>query len=755
MPFRFAARRRGVSLPMVALAWVALALALGAVILAPGHGPPLAPVGPSSASAVPSTAPDPAPPIVSIAPGSWMMEAGASVVFFASIVGFASGCSGSSATILWSLPGVAEYDGTLNASVGGSVRFTSLPSASGALTVAAHADGTMECEGTAFSYSADGSADVALEPEVAVGTLGISPDPATPGGRVLLEWSVSGGVAPYTAEVSFGDGASTTLSVPSAGSPSVVHRYAAGEFEPVVRMVDSTGAVVDVGASEPLVVAGGLGVAIALATESVDAGVPFTLRANVSGGIAPYGCSWSDSLGEATFLSNWTLTIPTAENLTVRLTVTDSVGDTSSVVRALAVVDPPQLNVTTALSSVDAGRTFPIAISVLGGVGPYHVRWGFPPNGTTTTAVLATAGTVSEPATAPVPGEVWVTAGIVDAAGAERSLTVPLVEAFPPVSVTLVQPPAIAEAGVPLAFTAVVDGGAVPIRWTWTGSPGGSNGSTSSGTLDGPGELRWDPTFPPGPPVDWLLSLTDATGATSVLNGTVALVAALTATLSLGLVGTASVGTVPATATVSGGAPPYAYTITWSNDEASSGNLSEAGTLELTATAAAPGVLAARLVVDDPLGGHAAVSSRVDVASLPATSPNGSASPSDPPTANDPGASLGSWAVGLGGLGAAAALFVLPRWKRRPFKGRRGGEDRAAMGVVRRLLKDSDGLERETLYFLAEDDGVSPAAAAEAVDRWERAGRLRSEAGTDGSDLLQWVDPATERASDDPAEVDG
>lgn len=732
-----------------------LLLGSSAALLGPVGSIPLHP-SPTHSVAPLVTAPDPANPTLSIAPGSWSMEAGASVTLTGMLTGFAVGCSLDWATFAWSLPGIAEYDGFLNASVGPSVRFTSLPSAAGAMTIDAIANGVMECDGVPHSLSSDGWAGVAVLAEEEVGPLQLLPDPALPGERVVLEWSVSGGVAPYTAEVDFGDGASTSFTVSSPGEPFVAHRYAAGQFEPVVRMLDATGRELPTGSTEPLVVTAGLAASIGLAAVAVDVGVPFQLTANVTGGTPPFVYSWSDSLGDSSLSATWDLSAPTTQNLTVHLTVLDRLGEEVSVSRTIPVALPPSLTASTPSATVDVGRSFPFSLAVSGGVPPYRLTWSFSPNATPQSADLATAGRTLEPAVAQVPGEVWVTAEVQDAAGAVRSTTVPLAEAFALPRVSILSSPTLGEAGVPLAFTAIVEGGAPPVNWTWMASDPAENDSPASGGLPGPGEVRWRVAFDPAANVEWVVEITDAAGTTVSANGSLVLLAPVQAGLTVGSASSTAVGEVPAFADVSGGRPPYACTLWWSDGASAYGNLSAPGTLQFNATIAQPGPLGARLAVVDALGGVVVTRSNVTVLGAPAAPLPTPAPPSNPDGASGSStSSLGSWAVGIGGLGVAAALFLLPRWRRRSARGGRREDDAAAMGAVRRLLKGTDGLERETLYFLADEEGVDGRAAGVAVDRWSRAGRILVEAGVDGGDLIRWIDPATGPSAVPSAEEEG
>ncbi len=717
-------------------------------------GPP-ATASPAPGYEAPATSGSPSNPTVSIAPGSWSMEAGGSAEFTATLTGFDAGCTPVSATYLWSLPGIAEFEGFLNASLGPSVRFTSLPTSSGAFSIAASARGTMECGSTLYALSSAGSAGLGVLPQEQVGGLNLYPDPATPGERVVLQWTVADGIPPYTANIDFGDGTSSTLTVLSAGDPFAAHHYAAGQFDPIVRVTDASGRQVATSSVEPLVVTAGMAAAIVTPAAAVDAGLPFSLSANVSGGVPPFFYSWTDSFGDFALQPVWNMTVPALGNFSVRLTVTDAVGDSETLGRTIAVELPPQLSLNATSPAVDVGQAFPFTLAVNGGVSPFSVAWSILPNGSTHTVTIPAFGGVIEPAVATSTGEVWVTTRLIDAAGAVRSAAFPLTEAFPAPRVTVVSAPRAAEASVPVDLGALVDGGAPPLRWAWSTSGTSTNLTPPTGSLTGPGDVRWRGTFAPGAAVEWLLDITDATGTSVLTNGSFTLQPPLDVRLSLGAPHTVSVGTVPTLARVTGGGAPYSYTLEWSDGEAGSGVLDSAGPLWFNASLLLPGNFTARLQVVDALGGHASINLTVNVrpSSSPPTGAPASPSPT-PATAAGTSASLGSWVVGVGGLALAGLLFVIPRWRRRTVQRSRSGDTAAAMNVVRRLLRGTDGLERETLYFLADEEGIDASSAGVAVDRWTRAGRVQVDEGLDGTDLLQWVDPGSGTATD-PTPTEG
>ncbi|MCI4369156.1 MAG: hypothetical protein L3K09_06310, partial [Thermoplasmata archaeon] len=78
-----------------------------------------------------------------------------------------------------------------------------------------------------------------------------------------------------------------------------------------------------------------------------------------------------------------------------------------------------------------------------------------------------------------------------------------------------------------------------------------------------------------------------------------------------------------------------------------------------------------------------------------------------------------------------------------------------AMAVVRRLLEGGGELDRETLFYLAEEEGIAPETASVALARWLRAGRVGKEGAEDGAEILRWRErstPERSRPGPDPEE---
>jgi hypothetical protein len=678
---------------------------------------------------------------MSIAPGSWTMMAGTAATFAVTVVGIPDGCSLVTSAPGWSLPGYAALAGFLNQSGGSSITYTAFASAGGGpVQISVAGPLVLVCGGTDRSAWASGSASLAILPTAHLAGPFITPDPAAPGDPVLVSWRLTGGLPPYAVQVDFGDGTRVAMTQEGAGPAEVVHRFNAGMFQPGLSIQDSRGDGVNDSAAIPLTVSYGLTASIVGPGPVVDAGRPFTLTANATGGLAPYEFRW-EGVGAPFHTTTWTAVVQAPGTFNATLEVIDLLGTTAEASVELHVVLPPSLNVTVPSGGSDAGVPFPVRFNVSGGTGPYELAWGTGPASSNSSATVSSDGSYLEPASVPSPGAAWLSVTVLDALGANRTAAVPLgpVHPLPMTSVSVT--PTTAEPGELLRLTAVVTAGTPPFRWSVLPSGPVASPSTVSGTLLADGTVAWSSTIAATGNLSVLVTIVDSNGAVASANGSVRVVPGLRLVVAVASPNPSLGNPLVLSGLLTGGTPPYLYRWSLSDGETSVGNLSNPGPVTFSATPRGAGYLAAVLWVTDFLGGEANSSTEVLV---PTTGSGTTAVPS-PSTASAAAESGWAWPVGAVAIIVAGAVFWALRL-RRPAGGPTpaappGG---AGMGVVRRLLQESGELERETLTFLAEEEGVSPEATLAAVDRWSRAGKIRSEMAGEGETLLRWAGGSTE-----------
>lgn len=672
---------------------------------------------------------------LAVSPGSWRMPPGATASFVAAPVDIPSECTVGPLAMTWSLPGWSQVDGYLNRSAGPSVSYHAL-SPGGNLDLHVVAFVLVTCGATVSSVEVTGDAFITIfAPVLASGFLA-EPDPTSPGGPVLLQWSVDGGLPPYTVSLVYGDGSRAILNLPSPGSPFVIHRFAAGQYDPVVTVTDSTGGSSSESLPEPVLASARLAAGISPVAPTTDPGVSPELKASISGGTAPYLEQWTSNNGGVGMGPDFVVPPWNSGTVNVSLVVFDAAGSVATATAQVVVEPSPAVVVVPTNASSDVGRPMPAEFNVTGGVGPFTLDWQVVPGGPNGSAVVSRDGTFVEPVVPASTGPVWVQVSVTDALGIAASAAGPVGAALLPPTVTIAPSAPVTEVGRPFAVSASVVGGSPPVVWSLASSIPTANPSGSDGPVGPGGSVSWTGSFVAPGNTSVSLYVVDASGASSVASATVRVLPALSAhAAALGTdprVGTA----LPVGVEISGGEPPYAYLLELSDGERLSGTASVPGALLLNASPSVPGYLTVSLNVSDALGASSEAQTTAVIAAAALQGP----SPAPPTSAP---AVAGAAAEVTLGAGAVGLLVAFPVLRRRLRGGRRASPgDPAALGWVRRKLRGGDGLDRGMLDLLAVEEGVDAAAVERAVAAWERAGRVRSTPGDDGEVRLTWDDPS-------------
>jgi hypothetical protein len=707
---------------------------------------PLGPVAPAEVHAVASRtasiASDAPAPTLPITPGTWTMAAGRDAVFSAALGNLSAGCSVEQLDVDWSLPGIGTEDGFLNVSSGPSVELITYAGPGGPATIAATATGVVDCNGQPYGVGPSGLAELTILPSLSVGTPTLWPDPATVGSLVTLQETVAGGLPPFSITLDFGDGTSGSTALAGPGPLTVTHRYTQGRYAPFWSVSDALGDERTVRALSPLSVSNALAVAIAPAARAVDVGVATTFSANISGGEPPYLVSWTSSNGLTGYGPNWTVTAGVPGSVDIRVVVTDLGGSSVGTDARLTVAPPLKLTLATEASVGDIGRPVPFVVNLSGAVPPFQVEWSPVGGGENRSAELASDGWFVEPVATDLAGTLWVTVTAEDAFGARVTTSDPVAAIYAPPAITLATGSLLVEPGQRFNVGGLISGGSPPVGWSLAASLPVNFTGASTGLLNGYGAFGADPAALAGGNLTFLATARDAAGEVVSANLTVRVLPTLVLSL-LPLPGLTVGAPAMLSAEFSGGDPPYAYTLTATDGERLVGNLSAAGPVDLGITPRSAGYVEVRLAVTDLLGGTALIVANGVAAAGPATP---SPVSSDPTPESAPSVSDPTWLVGLLGAGGVAVAILLPRRRRRSRKRGGPGDPGESMQVVRRNLQESEGLDRATLYFLAEDDGISESQVDDALRRLQRSGRVRSEPGPDEEPIFVWG----ERGSGDP-----
>jgi len=474
-------------------------------------------------------------------------------------------------------------------------------------------------------------------------------------------------------------------------------------------------------------------VSIAGVGTEVDVGVPFTLTANVTSGLAPFGYRWSSPLFGGSTAANWTLTFSTLTATTIDLTMVDSTGSIAYSNLSLSAVTPPSLTLLDAPGPGDEGLPAALDMEVANGVAPYLVSWTLAPNGSSGSTEVSRPGSVVEPVWSNRSGPTWLSASVRDDAGAVATLSSGF-DSFAPAPVVSVEDPLPPlEAGTPFAIQGLVVGGTPPVVWSLqTLAPVGPSGPRS-GDVGPAGAVNWSATISAPGNFTATLSVVDAVGAEAASTFGLTVLPAVEAELAVGAASPTVGGSLPLSVLVAGGVGPYEYEFVASDGELCAGNLSSAGPVECSLTPSAPGYLLLSVTVRDGAGGVAMTSTTVLVGPV-ASSP----SPGDPA-----GSAPVDWVVPVFGLvvvvGAVVLLLRRRRAKPGPTAAATTAVDPPSFEVVRRLIVESDGIDLDHLIMSADEDQVGRDDVESAVRAWTDRGRVRVENGPNGGRLF-WVE---------------
>ncbi len=429
-----------------------------------------------------------------------------------------------------------------------------------------------------------------------------------PGGDVgapqVFHASVAGGTPPYSYLWTDSEGAST----PGNSSFSIVPAQP-GVLGVSLEVTDSAGNQflaptfdVQVRPSPALTLRSSL--------PAVDLGEALPELISIQGGTPPYSVSWQPSSQApeltGTFAAPGNYSEPFTPSSPGEVTAVangeDAAGEAFGSVSIVGRVLPdPTASVTGPAGPLVSGEPFTLDALLSGGVAPYSWSWQFtrPVSALSPTEGSSTAaGLVSFQGESRGTGTLEALFEATDAQGFNFSATLGLSE-VPPLSASFLLPLPPTEQGVPLALSLEVTGGTPP----YTAELVGSDGSSVSASLPGPGffPLLWTPRG--AGPVELRTTVEDTAGRTAYANAS--LVVASPPSLSLTLPrDPTDVGPYPLTVVVSGGAPPFSGFL-----NASSGPslpISGSGpSFPLELLWSAPGEVYLRVELTDALGGRA------------------------------------------------------------------------------------------------------------------------------------------------------
>ncbi|MCI4370514.1 MAG: hypothetical protein L3J81_04200, partial [Thermoplasmata archaeon] len=233
------------------------------------------------------------------------------------------------------------------------------------------------------------------------GTATASPDPIDVGGTFTLTALAHGGSGVYT----FAWSGLPVGCLATSSSVVSCRPTGPGVSFPVATFRDTAGDVVT-SAPAVVVVNPSLNVSVVPSSAGADAGGPLTFSAAISGGTAPYACTWTLP-GQFPTPGNCTgpvaVATGSADSVTAEVSVADATG---AVVNASSVAVPVHNALILSLAATNTtalvvGTPATFAVTVLGGTFPVSLSWYegaarlAGDNGTSITVIPATAGNIT------------------------------------------------------------------------------------------------------------------------------------------------------------------------------------------------------------------------------------------------------------------------------------------------------------------------------------------------------------------------
>ncbi|MCI4345396.1 MAG: hypothetical protein L3K07_01370 [Thermoplasmata archaeon] len=679
---------------------------------------------------------------VEIVPAAATVADGENASFALSVTSASAGCAVVTPIVVWELGTSAVPVGALLSPTGTTVQFTAFPGATGSVELTATVEGTIFCATNNVSFGTEAYARISTVSALFLGGWSAGTGPVQPGVLVTCRGNLSGGATPYSVAVQFGDGNSSSFKVPTAGPFSASHRFALGTFVPVVTVSDPLGERFVESVSSPVLVATALAAQVVPGAPGPEAGVGFPLTALVEGGFPPYSYLWNDSAGDAGTGSRWSVPATTAPRLLVGLLVTDRLGESVEVEREFPVAPTVSVRAIATTVGGDVGRPVPFLLSVAGGVGPFTVSGSSLPSGSSFLFTAATSGNWTEALVPSLAAPLWASLTVTDGLGVTSSLSVPLAPVHTSPFLLANLTPSLSEVGGTVEIIGLSGGGTPPLNWSIATTAAVSSGSPRFGSVPGAGLFSWQATLSAAGPALFVVTLVDASGAAVSANLTLRTLDPVTGSVLIASATPAAGATLPLSFTINGGAPPYRYALSLSDGEGTEGNLTVPGPSEWSALPRTAGYLEVRLVLTDALGFRA--ESNLTVAVAPGAGGGSAAPRGGSPNGSAPAGGLAQGAAGwIPWVSLPIALLLGLAWLFRGRAPRRApvaaAEPTGALPTVRRLLRENDGLDEESLLLLAEEEGIEPETTRRALRRWVALGRAESVEEGDEPALYRWA----------------
>jgi len=645
--------------------------------------------------------------------------------------------------------------GFLNASIGPSATFTAESFGSGTVPVSVRSGAVLDCSGNETVVGRSNRTSISIVVPLSLSGVDVGPNPMAPGNTAVLEGTVTGGELPYTVEVTWGDGAHSTVAVPASGPFSVGHPFSAGEFVPFVVANDVGGSFVNVSVAEALSVGTGLEVAITPASYVAVVGVPaeFTgvAESKPAGAVTLFDCSnatvgpdpTSPASPNATPFS-CTFIAPGTQEVLFGAYPPQPGGTSASIVLYENVVTAPQLSATPVESVGEEGSTALVQVHLSGGALPISLTWNLSGNRSGGAETVGSDGSGVLRVPLGVAGEYTLGVRASDALGDMGTSVTATVWVDPPLDANVTGARSLVSYGAVAEVAGEVLSGCPPFSWWVVPDLAPANGSPGNGTLPDVGAFSWNGSYDQEGNLSLTAGAADGCGATWRTGLEVPLIPILSAEVAVASGPTSPNETLAVNLSVQGGQSPFQLYVNASDNESWNRTLPSDGTYRWLFPAHANGSLEVLVSVTDRLGKD--LETHLTVALIAPAEPT--VPPPPPSTLPGPFGNSTTTApmdptwllLALIPAGGIATVVFLRGRRARKTRGETPGPD--PVETLKRIIEPAEGAERFTVELLAEEAGIPLAVVRSTIDRLVSEGAIRSESGADGEEVLSWSSEA-------------
>jgi len=696
---------------------------------------------------------------LSVDPPSFWVRTGSNVTLQAVWSGESPLCHLTPLWYRWAV-GTGNATGFLNVTTGPSTTFSADSFDSGVVNVRVRSEAVSACGVDETLVAQESGSNISIVVPLSLSGLELGPNPLFPGARATLTGTVEGGDPPYTLVVAWGDGNDSTFVVPEPGPFSVVQRFPPGEFDPAITAGDTVGDLTENHVAEILSVGIGLEVAIASARYVAEVGIPVEFTGIVqdapSGAVTLFDCSnatvnsdvTGDNASDQTTFACTFVSPGTAEVLFGVYPPAPG-GPSASVILYESVVPAPTVSAELVESVGEVGTTALVRVHLSGGVLPLSLAWNLSENGPGGVEVVSSDGGGLVAVALGAAGNYSVGLRANDSDGTvESNVSGPLT-----VESSLEASADVDSSLVPLGAEALVDGGALagcpPFFWWAIPQYAPMNGSAGNGTLPVVGGFDWAGFYSREGNLSVIVGVIDGCGATWQSVFVTSLVPPPTILVTAGPGLPSPNETLAVNVSIQDGMPPFQLYVNASDGECWNRTTLSDGSFQWLFLARGNGSVNLSVSVKDPLGGADEVNLSVVLvrpseptppSPVPAPPTSVPSSPSGNATAPSSSITVLLAIVALAAAGAAATILVLRRRRAREHRTVVPGPDPVA--ILRQIIEPADGAERFTVELLAEEAGVPLTLVRTTIDRLVSEGRVSSESGADGEEVLSWSSEA-------------